>query len=131
MKKLFYLLAVVSFLLYAGCGNAPKDKGSTDEEVTEVSADSKKSDDKIKDCDDFLDRYEKWMDDYLALMEDYMKNPMDAGLATKYTELASDAANWATEWTALYDCAGDKKYEKRFEEIVEKAEKKLEELGLD
>lgn len=130
MKKLIYLFAIFGFLLFSGCGNAPKDKVSHDEDVTEETTDSTKSDDKIKDCDDFLDRYEKWMDDYLAVLEDYMKNPLDAELATKYMELAGEALNWATQWGVLYDCAGQEEYEKRFDEIEEKAEKKLEEMGL-
>ena len=125
MKNLLYLLAISLFILFSGCGNAPKDKASQDEEVTEESAD------KIKDCDEFLDRYEEWMDEYLAMLEDFMKNPMDAELSTKYMELAGEAMNWSTQWSALYDCAGKEKYEKRFEEIAEKAEKKLEEMGLD
>ena len=130
MKKLIYLFAIFSFLLISGCGNAPKNTGSQDEDVTEETGDSKKSDDKIKDCDDFLDKYEKWMDDYLAVLEKYMENPMDAELVTKFTELSGEALNWATQWGALYDCAGDEKYEKRFDEIEKKAEKKLEEIGL-
>ncbi len=130
MKKIIYLFAFFGFLLFSGCGNAPKDKGSHDEDATEETTDSNKSDDQIKDCDDFLDRYEKWMDDYLAVLEKYMKNPLDAELVTKYMELSGEAVNWATQWGALIDCAGEEKYEKRFDEIEEKAEKKLEEMGL-
>ena len=130
MKKLFYLFAVFSFLLISGCGNAPKDKGSQDGDATEESADNKKSDDKIKDCDDFLDKYEEWMDDYMALLEKYMENPLDADMAMEFMELSGEAVTWATQWGAMYDCAGDEEYEKRFDEIEEKAEKKLEEMGL-
>ncbi len=130
MKKLIFLLAIFGFLLYSGCGNAPKDKGSNDEEVTEESGDSKKSDDEIKNCDDFLNKYEEWMDDYLALLEKYLENPLDADMGAKFMELSGEAVNWATQWGAMYDCANDEKYEKRFDEIEKKAEKKLEEMGL-
>jgi hypothetical protein len=130
MKQLLYLSAIFTFLLLSGCGNSAKEKKSRDEAGTEETADSLKSGDKIKDCDDFLDRYEKWMDEYLALLEEYMENPMDAELMAKYMELAGEALTWATQWGALYDCAGNEEYEKRFEAIEEKAEKKLEEMGL-
>ena len=130
MKKLIYLFAILGFMICSGCGNAPKDTGSNDADVTEESSDSKKSDDEINDCDDFLDKYEEWMDDYLALLDDYMENQMDAKMAIKYMELAGEALTWVTEWAALYDCVGDEKYEKRFDEIEKKAEKKLEEMGL-
>lgn len=86
----------------------------------------------MRDCDDYLERYEKWMADYIVLLEKYMKNPMDASLAGKFMELAQESSKWMNEWTTtLAFCASSEKYEKRFNEISEKAEKRMKELGIE
>ena len=65
-------------------------------------------------------------------MSKYMKNPMDAALSEEYMKLAQEGMSWMNQWNSkLIYCASVDKYEKRFEEISEKAEKKLEEMGIE
>jgi hypothetical protein len=132
MKKLLLVSTVLATMLFFSCGNNKEVKEAEEElqeAIEEAGIDVDDSD--IKDCDDFLNRYEKWMDDYLDLMEDYMANPMDVALSQKYMALAQEALTWYSQWEEYYMCATREKYQKRFDEIAEKADKRMEELGLD
>jgi len=131
MKKLIYL-SFISLFVLVSCGgnNDKKDKQNDAESTLEKSVEADEFD-TAKDCDEFIDQYEKWMDDYLKLLEKYMKNPMDAALMQKYVEVSQEATSWLEQWTNLAACASNDKYQKRFDAISEKADKKLEELGLD
>ena len=130
MKTLIPIIFFISLLLTA-CGG--KQSASEEEKADTTDENVESSDfEAAKDCDDFIDEYEKWMDTYLEFLEKYMKNPMDATLAEKYMELASESVDWTNQWsTKVIICGSQEKYEKRFDEISERAEKKLEELGLE
>lgn len=134
MKTLIPIIFSVSLILTA-CGGkqSATEENEKADSKTELSEEELESTDVevAKDCDDFIDQYEKWMDTYLEFIEKYMKNPMDATLSEKYMELASESIEWTNQWgTKVIICGSQEKYEKRFDEISERAEKKLEELGL-
>lgn len=122
MKKLTFLILLISILGFTSCGSSPEKKDSTPKE--------EKLSKGIKDCDDFLEHYEEWIDEYLEIIDSYFKNPADETIATKYMALMQEGMEWSTKWVALVDCADDEKYEKRFEEISKKVENKLEDMGL-
>jgi len=135
MKVLIPIIFCISLLLTA-CGgkqSAKEENAKTDgkSELSEEDLESTEFEE-AKNCDEFIDQYEKWMDTYLEFIEKYMKNPMDATLSEKYMKLANESINWTNQWSnKLVMCATQEKYEKRFDEISERAEKKLEELGLE
>ncbi len=126
-------IILVSVLLLTSCGNSETKDGTAKEsnELTEETlkgVDSKKA----KDCDEFIDQYEEWMDNYIEMVDKFMKNPMDASLLQKYSTLGQEYMNWMTQWNGkLAYCASKEKHSKRFDEITAKAEKKLEELGIE
>jgi len=121
MKKIIYLIALISFLCFASCGSSSdKDKSSEKKELS----------DEINDCDDFLAHYEEWVDDYIKVIDDYLNNPSDETTATRYMELMQEAMTWSTKWIALADCAENEEYEQKFEEVSKKIEEKLAEIGL-
>jgi len=135
MKTLIPIIFCVSLILTA-CGGkqSATEENEKADRKTELSEEELESTDVdvAKDCDDFIDQYEKWMDTYLEFLEKYMKNPMDATLSEKYMELASESIEWTNQWGAkIIICGSQEKYEKRFNEISERAEKKLEELGVE
>ena len=135
MKTLIPIIFSISLLLTA-CGGTQSareenEKAESNSELSEEDSESLEFEE-AKDCDDFIDQYEKWMDTYLEFVEKYMKNPMDAALSEQYMELAQESIVWTEQWsTKVIICGSQEKYEKRFEEISERAEKKLEELGLE
>ncbi len=132
MKTLVSIIFCFAMLLTSCNNNQSKKESASD--TDELTTKSLKSDDfeGAKDCDEFIDQYEKWMNDYIKLIEKYMKNPMDAALMEEYMKVAQESMNWMNQWNSkLAYCASKKKYEKRFNEITEKAEKKLEELGIE
>jgi hypothetical protein len=111
--------------------NTEKEKTDDQSELSDEQIESTEFE-AAKDCDDFIDQYEKWMDTYLEFLEKYMKNPMDAALSEQYMKLASESIEWTNNWgSKIILCGSQEKYEKRFNEISERAEKKLEELGLE
>ncbi len=121
MKKIIYLIALISFLGFVSCGS------SSDKDKT---SDKKELSDEINDCDDFLAHYEEWVDDYVQIIDDYLNNPSDEAVATRYMELMQEAMTWSTKWIALADCAEDEEYEQKFEEVSKKIEEKLTEIGM-
>lgn len=130
MKTLMPIL-FCSVMLLSSCGSKQAAKGGEDAVVNDTEIKSEELSE-AKDCDEFVDQYDKWMDDYLKMIDKYMKNPMDATLSGEFMELAQEGMNWMTQWNdKLYHCASKEKYQKRFDEISEKAEKKLEEMGID
>ncbi len=132
MKTTLSIL-LVSVLLLTSCGNSqPKDKSAekSNDLTEETLKDTDLSD--AKNCDEFIDRYEEWMDNYIEMIDKFMKNPMDATLLQEYSTLAEEGMNWMTEWSGkLSYCASKEKHQKRFDEITAKAEKKLEEMGIE
>ncbi|UCG27153.1 MAG: hypothetical protein JSV24_09270, partial [Bacteroidales bacterium] len=107
-----------------GGGSSDKETQKSDEEMIEEEA----TDEKIADCDEFLDKYDEWMNDYVDFLEAYMSGSNDPELAQKYTEVAQEAAGWASQWSGLAACVMNETYQKRFEEIAAKAEEKMKEL---
>ena len=123
MKKLTFLIAIVSILGFTSCNSSKSDNKDADQKEEKVSK-------SIKDCDDFLEHYEEWIDEYLEIIDAYFKNPADETIATKYMALLQEGMGWSTKWITLVDCADDEEYEKRFEEISKKVEDKMTEIGL-
>lgn len=128
-------IVVCLAILFASCGNSQsKNEEKSDDVIEESINEAIESGDlkEAQNCDEFIDQYEEWMDDYLVLLEKYMKNPMDATLSSEFMEQAQKGAFWMEQWsTKLVRCASKEKYQKRFEEISERAEKKLEEMGIE
>jgi hypothetical protein len=124
MKKLIYLILLLSILGFASCGSS----GTENENSTQKK---EKKSDEIKDCDDFLAHYEEWVDEYIKVLDDYLKKPGDETIALRFMELMQEAMEWSTKWVALADCADNEEYEQRFEEITKEIENKLKELGIE
>ncbi|MCD4833355.1 MAG: hypothetical protein K8R31_06135 [Bacteroidales bacterium] len=124
MKKLTYLILLLSILGFVSCGSSGTEKENSTQKKEQKS-------DEIKDCDDFLANYEEWVDDYIKVLDDYLKNPGDETVATRFMELMQEAMEWSTKWVALADCADNEEYEQKFEEISKKIETKLKELGIE
>lgn len=122
MKKLTFLILLISILWFTSCSSSTEKKDSTQKE--------EKLSEGIKDCDDFLEHYEKWIDEYLEIIDSYFKDPSDETIANKYMALMAEGMEWSTKWVALVDCADSDEYEKRFEDISKKVEDKLKDLGL-
>jgi hypothetical protein len=134
MKNVIPIIFFIA-LLFSACGGKQttrdEEKTDTKDELSEEDIESTDFE-AAKDCDEFIDQYEKWMDNYLEFLEEYMKNPLDATLSEKYMKLANESIEWTNQWGAkIMICGSQEKYEKRFNEIGERAEKKLEELGLE
>jgi len=130
MKKYIAILFLSSLLISACGNNQTKEKSAETTKESIEESDSKMGE--AKDCDEFVDQYEKWMDNYLEFLEKYMKNPMDSKLAGEYMKLAQEGMTWMNQWnTKLYYCASQEEYQERFDKISEKADKKMEELGLN
>ncbi len=137
MKNLISPILILLLVLSScGSGSSSEEKKASkeiDEAEAVIEEAIESSDFKgAKDCDEFVEQYEEWMDNYLEFLEKYMKNPMDAVNSQEYLKLAQEGMEWASQWNgSLIHCASHEKYEKKFEEIAEKAEKKMEELGLN
>ena len=127
--KTFLSIIFCSAILLTSCGN-----NQSKSETEESSSNSTESGDfkEAKNCDEFIDQYEEWMDDYIVVIEKFMKNPADADVMNEYMKVAEESMNWMNQWNSkLALCASDEKYEKRFNEISERAEKKLNEMGIE
>jgi hypothetical protein len=132
MKKYYYLFLMLGFFLFSCGGNTEQQTEDSDEAVTteEVGDMTEAGDQAIKDCDDFLDKYDQWTDDYLKVVESWMKDPTNVALTQEYTKLAEELSTWGTDWTNYVECASREAYQKRFQEISDKVEQGLEKLGL-
>ncbi len=129
--KTFMPIIICTVMLFASCGNSQTGEKEQPANTTDQAAEQNNADE-AKNCDEFIDQYEKWMDNYLEMIEKYMKNPMDATLSADYMKLAQEGADWMTQWNGkLYYCASKEKYQKRFDQISKKAEKKLNEMGIE
>jgi len=132
MKKLFYAFIMLSFFLFS-CGGSSEQATDDGEEAvqTEESDDASDGGDlAIKDCDDFLDKYDEWTDDYLKVLKAYFEDPTNLVISEEYRELTESMTTWYTDWTSYAQCAAQEKYQKRFDEIGEKIDKGLEEIGI-
>ena len=132
MKNLFYVFMMLSFFLFSCGGSSEQATGDSDEAVKTEQSDEVPDEGAltIKDCDDFLDKYEQWTDDYLKVVEAYLKDPTNIEISQDYIALAESMGTWYSDWTNYIECASEEKYQKRFEEISDKVDKKLQELGL-
>ena len=131
MKKTLYAFIMLSFFLFSCGGSSEQKTEDSDEAVKTEQSDEVTDieDQTIKDCDDFLDRYDEWSDEYLKVMKSWKEDPMNPEVSEKYMELTEDMGTWYTDWTNYMQCASSEKYQKRFEEIADKIEKGLEEMG--
>jgi len=132
MKKLLYAFIMLSFFLVSCGGSSEQATDEGDEAKTEQSDETIGDGDlTIKDCDDFLDKYDEWTDDYLKVLKAYFDDPTNITISEEYRELTESMTVWYTDWTSYVQCASQTKYQKRFEEIGDKIEKGLEEMGLN
>ena len=130
MKKILYASIMLSFFLVS-CGGGSEQASDSDEavkteqsdEVTDLDAQT------IKDCDDFLDKYDEWTDDYLKVLKAWKEDPTNVQVSESYMELTESMGTWYTDWTNYMQCASSEKYQKRWEKIADKLEKGMEELG--
>lgn len=124
---------VTTTMIFTSCGGG-QSAADKIEELNEAVGEAIENSEfeEAKDCDEFIDQYEKWMDDYIKIIDKYMNNPMDATTAEEFQKVALEGINWMTQWSSnLAFCAAEEKYQKRFDEITNKAEKKLEEMGIE
>lgn len=118
--------AIISLLLFMSCNS-----NNTANSINSSSFASVKFKE-VNNCDEFINQYEIWMDSYLEIMDNYMKNPMDATLMQDYLKIAEENVKWVTQWDNKFAyCASSKKFEERFNKINEKAEKRLNDLGIE
>ena len=131
--KFFMPIIFLTAVVFTSCGSKQtKEESNTESDPISEESIEGSDVDEAKNCDEFIDQYEEWTDNYVVLIEKYMKNPMDAALSEEYMKLAQEGMSWMNQWNSkLIYCASVDKYEKRFEEISEKAEKKLEEMGIE
>lgn len=131
MKKLFYAFIMLSFLLVSCGGSTEQQTESSDEAVMTEQSDevTDVEDQAIKDCDDFLDKYDEWTDDYLKVLKAWKEDPTNVEVSESYMELTESMGVWYTDWTNYVQCASSEKYQKRFEDIADKLEKGMEDLG--
>lgn len=133
MKYLIYIVIAGTIALFS-CSNPIKEKVDEAKETLEElekATGSEVTSEEIKDCDDFLEKYEVWILDYIELLSEYTKNPTDVTLMQKYMKVAAEAATWYTQWATLAACSVDEEYQKKFDEISKKADEKMKELGLE
>jgi len=132
MKRIIYVFIMLSFFLFSCGGSSEQATTDGDEAVkTEQSdEDTDGGDLTIKDCDDFLDKYDEWTDDYLKVLKAYFEDPTNLTISEEYQDLTESMTTWGTDWTNYVQCASQEKYQKRFEEIADKLEKGLEEIGI-
>ena len=131
MKNLSFAFIMLSFFLFSCGGSSDQTTGDGDEAVTTEQSDETIGDGDltIKDCDDFLDKYDQWTDDYLKVMKAFKEDPTNVEITQEYSLLSESMGTWATDWTNYLECAASKKYQKRWEDISDKLEKGLNELG--
>ena len=131
--KFFMPIIFLAAVVLTSCGTKQtKEESNTESDPISEESIEGNDVDEAKNCNEFIDQYEEWMDNYVVLIEKYMKNPMDAALSEEYMKLAQEGMSWMNQWNSkLIYCGSVDKYEKRFEEISEKAEKKLEEMGIE
>ena len=131
--KFFMSIIVSTTMVFTACSTNQSKEDKAEELIDAMTEAIEASEFKeAKDCDEFIDQYEKWMDDYIAVIEKYMNDPMDAAMAEEFQKVAIEGTSWMTQWTSnLMYCASEEKYQKRFDEISEKAEEKLEEMGIE
>lgn len=131
MKKTMYAFIMLSFFLFSCGGGGEKAADQTDEDVKTEQSDveDESGDLTIKDCDDFLDKYEEWVDDYLVVVEAFLTDASNMEVHEEYRSLTESLPTWSTEWPNYVECGAKEKYQKRFDEIGDKLEKGMEKLG--
>ena len=132
MKNSFYLFLMLSFFLFS-CGGSTEqstDNGNDAVKTEQTDEAEGEADLTIKDCDDFLDKYDEWSDDYLKVMKAWKEDPTDITLGEEFQKLSESMTTWYSEWTGYVQCAAQEKYQERFEEIGDKIDKGMEEMGL-
>ncbi|MCP4978288.1 MAG: hypothetical protein GY931_19240 [Maribacter sp.] len=135
IRILFSTLLFVSIACKKKTKTDVKDRDDITVEIkSEVNSEEAKTTEfkEVKDCDDFIDKYEEWMEEYLAILEKYKGNPIDLVNSSEYTQKTMQAMDWASNWSAKLttSCAANPAYEKRMRGIQEKMEKKLKEMDL-
>ncbi len=133
----FWTLALCALLCLSSCKQKKENETSSATDTitfseTETTENAQLSDEKIEDCDDFLDQYEKWSEEYIAFMGKYKENPAKAVTSPEYSEMMLKASSWSQEWLSIsVSCAQNSSYEERVEEILDKIDQKMEELGFN
>lgn len=121
-------------LLFISCADKKKE---TSEEATVTIENSDKSKDdnspeRIKDCDDFLDKYENWANSLMDLMEKHKDDPIALVTSPEYTKTMAESTSFMQDWqTISVSCASNPYYEKRMDEIQDNIKKRNDALGLD
>ena len=133
MKNILALFMVCSLMILSACGDKNKNAPEEAEVVTgksEVSANDLKTD-RIKDCDDFLERYEDWANTLMDLIEEHKDDPISLVTSPEYTKTMAASTTFMQDWqTISVSCAANPYYEKRMDEIQENIKKRNDELGL-
>ena len=132
MKRVIFILTIISsFLIYSCSGDSDKKEDKDEKTKTEVKEVKKEIDSKLienktkvskNECDEFLKKYDKWADEYIKIYKKSKKNPTDMSVITEMTKLATEALTWLEKWQAIETCTKDPVYAKRYAEIAKKIE---------
>ncbi len=133
----FWTLALCALLCLNSCKQKKENETSSETDAipfseTETTENGEGGDEKIKDCDDFIDQYEEWSEEYIAFMTKYKDNPVKAVTSPEYSEMMLKASSWSQEWLSIsVSCAQNSSYQERVEEIADRMDQKIEELGFN
>lgn len=134
MKRILFITSLIAIFILSSCGSesSKSDKEeSKDEATVEQNKEKSSVGEPIKDCDDFLNKYEELLDKYVDFLKDFQDSPMKAMTNPEFATYSQEFANYAMTWTTMMKCATNEKYAKKFEELGEKYEKAVKDLGIE
>lgn len=138
MKKLTYILAIISIAIFTSCGGSTKNEADFEKEWAEAMEEYEMELDKmVQDleeeglmteesaeetteaggCDEVLDSYSAFVDKYVELIKKVKADPTDVTAAQESATLAQEAANWSAK---AVDCSTDASFAARWAELSQK-----------
>lgn len=72
------------------------------------------------DCEKFIQRYEAFADKYVPVIKKVKANPTDANATMELSDLMTEYATFASEWTNLFDCHNIPEFQKRYDAASKK-----------
>lgn len=131
-SNLLFIIVAIFFLIACGNDASHKEKEATiiTNVETRENTTTLSSNEVIKDCEDFINRYEEWSDQLLTIMAKYKENPIGLATSSEYIDTMTKGINFIQDWeTIAFSCATNPTYETRMKAIQEKMETRQKELG--
>ncbi len=133
--KILRILGILLLVVFmVSCNKKKKEEDSEETAVTietTTEESSKESNLELTSCDRFLNEYETWMNNYIEVMARHKDDPVGLVGDPEYTKMMTEGIDWATRWMQQPQaCMANNNYSKRFDAIQDRAQKKMEELGL-